>query len=58
MCHTWINEEKIVVGTDAGKILFFESGEFKAELSVAGFTSPTAGSTTNIAVRYVGLMTL
>jgi len=51
MCHTWINEEKIVVGTDAGKILFFESGEFKAELSVAGFTSPTAGSTTNIAVR-------
>ena len=40
------------MGTDAGKILFFESGELKVELSVAGFTSPTAGSTSNFAVRY------
>lgn len=51
-CHTWVNEERIVVGTDAGKILFFESGELKAELSVAGVTSQATGSSTNVAVRY------
>ena len=53
MCHAWISEERIVVGTDAGKILLFESGELKAEFSVSGLTSPAGGSTSNIAVRYI-----
>ncbi|GAB1610641.1 cilia- and flagella-associated protein 57-like, partial [Argonauta hians] len=31
-CFTWISEERLLVGTDKGKILLIESGEAKAEL--------------------------
>jgi hypothetical protein len=34
LCQSWINEERILVGTDIGKVLLFESGEMKGEYPV------------------------
>ncbi len=51
LCHAWVSDERIVVGTDNGKILLFESGEIKAEFSVTGLNSPAGGSSSNVAVR-------
>jgi len=31
ICQSWVNEEKLLVGTDAGKVLLFEGGELKNE---------------------------
>lgn len=31
ICQSWINEEKLLVGVDSGKVLLFESGELKGE---------------------------
>lgn len=33
ICQTWVNEEKLLVGVDSGKVLLFESGELKGEFS-------------------------
>jgi hypothetical protein len=27
LCHAWVSEERVVVGTDTGKLLLFENGE-------------------------------
>eukprot|EP00795_Rhopilema_esculentum_P004667 gene4667-20951_t len=51
LCHAWITEERIVVGTDAGKMLLFESGELKAEFTVAGTSTPAIGSAGNLVGR-------
>ena len=35
MCHAWVSEERIVVGTDNGRLLLFEAGELKNEINLA-----------------------
>lgn len=32
MCHVWVGEERLVVGTDAGELLLFDMGECRAVL--------------------------
>ncbi|KAL8584312.1 hypothetical protein ACOMHN_014731 [Nucella lapillus] len=34
LCHAWVSEERIVVGTDNGRLLLFEAGELKNEITV------------------------
>ena len=51
LCHAWLSDEKIVVGTDSGKVLLFESGELKAELSVNVSSSSTQGGGSTMAMR-------
>ncbi|XP_055956153.1 cilia- and flagella-associated protein 57 [Patella vulgata] len=33
LCHAWVSEERVVVGTDSGKLMLFEAGELKTEIS-------------------------
>lgn len=35
LAHTWVSEDKIVVGTDAGRLFLFESGDQRWETSIA-----------------------
>lgn len=34
LCQAWLNEEKLLVGTDGGKVLLFENGELRADIPV------------------------
>uniref|UniRef100_A0A8D1JCS1 Cilia- and flagella-associated protein 57 n=1 Tax=Sus scrofa TaxID=9823 RepID=A0A8D1JCS1_PIG len=34
LAHTWVSEDKIVVGTDAGRLFLFESGDQRWETSI------------------------
>ncbi|NWH70118.1 CFA57 protein, partial [Piaya cayana] len=34
LCHTWLSEEKVLCGTDTGKLVLFETGELRWETSV------------------------
>jgi hypothetical protein len=35
LCHAWVSEERIVVGTDNGRLLLFEAGELRNEINLA-----------------------
>ena len=35
LCHAWVSEERIIVGTDNGKLLLFEAGEVRNEFNLA-----------------------
>jgi WD40 repeat protein len=49
LCHAWVAEERIVVGSDAGELILFEgTGEFKTVLP----QSPTDGLPINAMVAY------
>ncbi|XP_022105499.1 cilia- and flagella-associated protein 57-like [Acanthaster planci] len=34
LSHTWVSDERVIVGTDNAKLLLFEAGELKNELAV------------------------
>uniref|UniRef100_A0A8D0DZ11 Cilia and flagella associated protein 57 n=1 Tax=Salvator merianae TaxID=96440 RepID=A0A8D0DZ11_SALMN len=34
MSHAWLSEEKVIVGTDAGKLYLFDSGDLRWETSI------------------------
>ncbi|XP_033738759.1 cilia- and flagella-associated protein 57-like [Pecten maximus] len=34
LCHAWVSEERIIVGTDTGRLLLFEAGELKNEFNI------------------------
>jgi len=34
LCHAWVSEERIIVGTDNGKLLLFEAGELRNEFNL------------------------
>ena len=36
LCQTWVSDERVVVGTDNGRMMLFESGELKHEFNLAG----------------------
>lgn len=40
LSHVWLSDEKIVAGTDTGRLLLFESGELRNEFHVNGGASP------------------
>lgn len=35
LCHAWVSDERVVVGTDTGKVYLFESGELRHEFNLA-----------------------
>ena len=35
LCHTWVSEERVIVGTDSGRLMLFEAGEMKHEFNIA-----------------------
>ncbi|XP_054473374.1 cilia- and flagella-associated protein 57 [Anoplopoma fimbria] len=35
LCHTWVKEERVIAGTDTGRLLVFESGDLRREINVA-----------------------
>lgn len=39
LCHSWLSEDRIIVGTDTGKMLLFEGQEHKKDFHVS---SPVA----------------
>ena len=44
LCQAWISEDRLVLGTDGGKVQLFEVGELKNEFDVMMPTSSTMGS--------------
>ncbi|KAF3689343.1 Cilia- and flagella-associated protein 57 [Channa argus] len=34
LCHTWMTEEQVIAGTDTGRLLVFESGDLRREISI------------------------
>ncbi|XP_029007881.1 cilia- and flagella-associated protein 57 [Betta splendens] len=34
LCHAWVTEERVVAGTDTGRLLAFESGGLRREISI------------------------
>ncbi|KAF0035418.1 hypothetical protein F2P81_013176 [Scophthalmus maximus] len=35
LCHTWVTAERVIAGTDAGRLLVFESGDLRREIGAA-----------------------
>ncbi|XP_049894725.1 cilia- and flagella-associated protein 57 isoform X1 [Epinephelus moara] len=35
LCHTWMTEERVITGTDTGRLLVFESGDLRREINSA-----------------------
>ena len=35
LCQAWVSDERVIVGTDNGRLLLFEAGELKSEINVA-----------------------
>ena len=35
LCHTWMTEERVIAGTDTGRLLVFESGDLRREIITA-----------------------
>ncbi|KAM4604692.1 cilia- and flagella-associated protein 57 [Polymixia lowei] len=40
LCHTWVTEERVIVGTDTGKLLVFQSGDLRWEIDVGTKAAP------------------
>uniref|UniRef100_A0A3Q3NES5 Cilia and flagella associated protein 57 n=1 Tax=Mastacembelus armatus TaxID=205130 RepID=A0A3Q3NES5_9TELE len=38
LCHTWMSEERVIAGTDSGRLLVFESGDLRREISTTSKT--------------------
>lgn len=34
LCHAWVTEERVIAGTDTGRLLVFESGDLRREISI------------------------
>ncbi|XP_063330905.1 cilia- and flagella-associated protein 57 isoform X2 [Pelmatolapia mariae] len=34
LCHTWMSEHRVIAGTDTGRLLVFESGDLRREVSM------------------------
>lgn len=34
LAHAWVSDEKIIVGTDTGRLFLFESGDLRWETSI------------------------
>jgi len=44
LCHSWLSEERLLVGTDQGRMLLFEGGEYKNDFHVgAPLTAESSG---------------
>ncbi|KAK5913161.1 hypothetical protein CesoFtcFv8_002970 [Champsocephalus esox] len=35
LCHSWVTEERVIAGTDSGRLLVFESGDLRREINTS-----------------------
>ena len=35
LCQAWVSDERVIVGTDNGRLLLYEAGELKSEISIS-----------------------
>lgn len=35
LCQAWVSDERVIVGTDNGRLLLFEAGELKNEFDIS-----------------------
>lgn len=35
LCHTWVSEDRVVAGTDTGRLLVYESGDLRSEIKMS-----------------------
>ncbi|KAH9523432.1 Cilia- and flagella-associated protein 57 [Bulinus truncatus] len=47
LCHAWVSEDRIIVGTDSGKLLLFEAGELKREFNLVTSETSTEESSSH-----------
>ena len=45
LCQAWVSDERIIAGTDTGRLLLFESGELKNEFHVGGAVANASAPT-------------
>ncbi|XP_063283718.1 cilia- and flagella-associated protein 57-like [Pelobates fuscus] len=43
LCHAWLSEDRIICGTDTGKLCLFESGDVRWEYIISGKTALKEG---------------
>ena len=51
LSHTWLTDEKIVAGTDTGRLLLFESGELRNEFNLTETDAPISRQVQKIILR-------
>ena len=51
LCQAWLNEEKLLVGTDSGKVLLFEGGELKGDFPVIDSALEKSGSNGGLSAK-------
>lgn len=39
LSHAWMSDERVIAGTDTGRLMVFESGDLRGEMSVISKTS-------------------
>ncbi|EDO36068.1 predicted protein [Nematostella vectensis] len=54
LCHAWVSDERIITGTDTGRLLLFESGELKNEFSVFGGGPSAPGTARQLSTAAIG----
>ncbi|CAI5689000.1 cilia- and flagella-associated protein 57 isoform X2 [Oreochromis niloticus] len=42
LCHTWMSEHRVIAGTDTGRLLVFESGDLRREISMTSVQGQSA----------------
>ncbi|KAM4721643.1 cilia- and flagella-associated protein 57 [Rhinophrynus dorsalis] len=40
LCHSWLSEDRIICGTDTGKLCLWESGDLRWEVNISSTTGP------------------
>ena len=40
LCHAWLSETRLIIGTDTGKVQLFEGGDMKNEFEVPSVPAP------------------
>jgi len=39
VCQAWVSDERVIVGTESGRLLLFEAGELKTEFNITNSDS-------------------
>ena len=53
LCQAWVSDERIIAGTDTGRLLLFESGELKNEFHVGGAAANASAPTRLVQRRII-----
>lgn len=51
LCHAWVTEERVIAGTDTGRLLVFDSGDLRREISTASKAAPEQSDRSEVGPR-------